>query len=78
MFTPLNQLPTLHILFKLIILVYSVQDLLVQGGGGEHTLKLKMVMTPFSQFFTGNKFALKHVSMMRMCNKIKTKAGLFP
>ena len=39
-------------------------------------LNLKMVMSLFF-FFAGNKFALIHVSMIRMCNKIKTKANLF-
>ena len=42
-------------------------------GGTYFSIK-KMVMTLFS---TGNKFALKHVSLMHMCNKTKTKAGLF-
>ena len=32
---------------------------------------------PISVILTGNKFALKHVSLMHMCNNIKTKAGLF-
>ena len=40
------------------------------GGGGEHTLKLKMVMTLLFQILTGNKFALKHVCPICMCNKI--------
>ena len=31
----------------------------------------------FLIFFTGNKFALIHDSMMRMCNKMTTKASLF-
>ena len=30
----------------------------------------------FCNFLTGNKFGLKHASMMCMCNKIKSKAGL--
>ena len=49
----------------------------VQGGG--HTFKLKMVMTLFLKYLTGNIFALiqSHVSMIRMCNKIKVKASLF-
>ena len=32
---------------------------------------------PISVILTGNKFALKHVSLMHMCNNTKTKAGLF-
>ena len=40
----------------------------VKGG---HTIKLKMVMTLFLKYLTGNKFALIHVSMIRMCNKVK-------
>ena len=45
-----------------------------QRGGGGQTLKLKLMMTLFFKVLTGNKFALIQVSMMRMCNKIKTKA----
>ena len=45
-------------------------DLLVQGGT---YFEIKNGDDPFLQFLTGNKFALKHASMMRMCNKIKTK-----
>ena len=47
------------------------------GPGGEHTFKFEMVMTLFLKYLTGNKFALIHVSMIRMCNKIKRKASLF-
>ena len=36
-----------------------------------------MMMTIFFVFLTVNKFALKHVSLMHLCNKTKTKAGLF-
>ena len=46
-------------------------------GGGTY-FEIKNGDDPFLQFLTGNKFALKHASMMGMCNKIKTKAGLFP
>ena len=42
---------------------------------GGHTSKLKMVIKLFLLFLTGNKFALIHVSMIRMCNKLKTKAS---
>ena len=45
-------------------------------GGGTY-FNIKMVMTQFFYFLTGNKFALKHVSLIHMCNKTKTKAGLF-
>ena len=48
-----------------------------RGGGVGHTLILKMVMTLFLKFLTGNKFTLIQVSMVRMCNKIKTKTSLF-
>ena len=44
----------------------------VHGG---HNSKLKIMMTLFFFFLTGNKFALIHVAMMRMCNEIKTKAS---
>ena len=47
----------------------------VQGGG--HTFKLKMAMTLFLKYLTGNKFALIHFSMIRMCNKIKIKDSLW-
>ena len=43
------------------------------GGGGEHTSKLKMVMTLYFKYLTGSKFALIDISMIRMCNKIKSK-----
>ena len=46
-------------------------------GGGEHTSKLKMVINLFLLLLTENKFALKHVSMIHMCNKVKTKASIF-
>ena len=43
------------------------------GGGGEHTSKLKMVMTLFFKYLNGNKFALIDISMILMRNKIKSK-----
>ena len=46
------------------------------GGGGEHTSKLKMVTKLFLSLLTETKFALIHVSMIRMCNKVKTKASI--
>ena len=36
-----------------------------------------MVIILFLKYLTGNKFALIHVSMIRMCNKIKIEASLF-
>ena len=50
-----------------------MKDLLVQGGGEYFEIR-----NGDDPFLTGNKFDLKHASMMCMCNKIKTKAGLFP
>ena len=47
------------------------------GSRGEHTSKLKMVINLFLSFLTENKFALIHVSMIRMCNKVNTKASIF-
>ena len=32
---------------------------------------------PIFKVLTGNKFALIHVSIIRICNKIKTEASLF-
>ena len=32
---------------------------------------------PIFVILTGNKFALKHVSLMHMCNKTQTTADLF-
>ena len=43
------------------------------GSIGEHTSKLKMVMTLFFKYLTGNKFALIDITMIRMRNKIKSK-----
>ena len=45
-------------------------------GGGEHTSKLIMVINLFLYIFTENKFALLHVSMISMCNRVKTKASI--
>ena len=46
----------------------------VKGG---HTLKLKMVINLFLfKFLTRNTFALIHVSIIRICNKIKKKVKL--
>ena len=42
--------------------------------GGGHTSKLKMVINLFLTLLTKN--ALIHVSMIRMCNKVKTKASI--
>ena len=36
-----------------------------------------MVMNLFLKSMTRNKFALIHVSLMRMCNRMNTKASLF-
>ena len=46
------------------------------GSRGEHTSKWKMLINLFLYLFTVNKFALIHVSMIRMCNKVKTKASI--
>ena len=35
-----------------------------------------MVINLFLQLLTENKFALIHASMIRMCNKVKTKASI--
>ena len=44
--------------------------------GGGRTSKLKMVINLFLLLLTENKFALIHVSMIHMCNKVKTKASI--
>ena len=62
------------------ILISSVYTIYVGGklSQGGHTSKLKMVINLFCfKFLTRNKFALIHVSMILMCNKIKTKASIF-
>ena len=60
------------------ILIWYIDIMHVSGklgpGGGGHTSKLKMVMTLFFKYLTGNEFALIHISMIRMCIKIKIKA----
>ena len=62
------------------ILVWSIYTIYVSGklvqGGGGHTSKLKMVINLFLSLLTENKFALIHVSMIHMCKKVKTKAGI--
>ena len=60
------------------ILIWYIDTTYVSGKlgpGGEHTSKLKMVMTLFFKYLIGNKFALIDISMIRMCNKIKIKAS---
>ena len=69
--------PSFPLTYFVSIYHMSIQNKGFAGSRGEHTLILKMVMTQFFLFWTGNKFALKHVSLMHMCNKTKTKAGLF-
>ena len=51
-----------------------MKDLL--GSGGTY-FYIKNDDDPISVILTRNKFALKHVSLMHMCNNTKTKAGLF-
>ena len=62
------------------ILIWYIDTTYVSGklgpvGVGEHTSKLKMVITLFFKYLTENKFALIDISMIRMCNKMKTKAS---
>ena len=60
------------------ILVWSIYTIYVSGKlvqGGEHTSKLKMVINLFLKLLTENKFVLIHVSMIHMCNIVKTKAS---
>ena len=45
-------------------------------GGGTY-FNIEKGDDPIFLIFDRNKFALKHVSLMHMCNKTKTKAGLF-
>ena len=52
-----------------------MKDLLGPGGGTYFYIKNDD--NPISVILTGNKFALKHVSLMHMCINTKTKAGLF-
>ena len=70
---PLDPTFHLYILCVYTIYVYSITDLLGPVG---HTLKLKLVMTQFFLFLTGNTIALIHVSMMRLCNKIKNQVNV--
>ena len=60
------------------ILVWSIYTIyvswkLVQGGGGTY-FKIENGDLPISLIIDQNKFALIHVSMICMCNKVKTKA----
>ena len=61
------------------ILIWYIDTTYVSGEagsrGGGHTSKLKMVMTLFFKYLTGNKFAFIDICMIRMCNKIKIKAS---
>ena len=73
MFPPLDPANPLY-----VILIWYIDTKYVSGKlgpGGEHTSKLKMVMTLFFKYLTGNKFALIDISMICMCNKIKIKAS---
>ena len=47
-----------------------------KGGGGETYFKIENGDQPISLIIDQNKFALMHVSMIRMCNKVKTKASI--
>ena len=69
---PANPLYCILILF--ICTIYVSGKL---GQGGDHTSKLKIVIKLFFKFLTRNKFALIHVSIICMCNKIKSKASIF-
>ena len=47
------------------------------GSRGGTYFYIKNDDDPIFVILTGHKFALKHVSLMHMCKKTKTKAGLF-
>ena len=75
MFPPLDPANPLYCKLIWYIDTTYVSGKLGPGGGGEHTSKLKIVMTLFFKYLTGNKFALIDMSMLGMCNKIKIKAS---
>ena len=55
----------------------SIQHKGFAGSRRETYFNIKNGDDPIFVILSGNKFALKHVSLMHMCNKTKTKAGLF-
>ena len=67
--------PSLPLTYVVSIYHISIQYKGFAGSRGGHTFILKMIMTLFLYCLTG--FALKHVSLMHMCNKTRTKACLF-
>ena len=63
------------------ILLWSIYTIYVRGKlfqGGEHTSKLKIMKINLfiSLIIDENKFALIHVSTIRMYNKVKTNASI--
>ena len=69
--------PSFPLTYVVSIYHISIQYKGFAGSRGEHTFILKNDNDPISVILIGNKFALKHVSLMHMCNNTKTKAGLF-
>ena len=65
MFPPLEPANPLYGILVWSIYTIYVSGKLVKGG-----------VNLFLQLLTENKFALIHVSMIRMCNKVKTKASI--
>ena len=61
-----------------MVYLHSICKWEAGSRGRGHTSKFKMVIDLFFYFFfTGTKFALIHVSIIRLCNKIKSKASIF-
>ena len=69
---PLEPANPLYCIILCPIYTIYVSGKLIQGG---HTSQLKMVINLFLLLLTENK-ALIHVSMIRMSNKVKTKASI--
>ena len=69
--------PSFPLTYVVSIYHISIQYKGFAGSRGGTYFYIKNDDDPISVILTGNKFALKHVSLMHMCNNTKTKAGLF-
>ena len=73
---PLEPANPLYCILAWSIYTKYVSGKLVQGGGGGAYFKILNGDQPISLIIEPKKIALVHVSMIRICNKVKTKASV--